>query len=482
MSEENLKHKTIKALLWSFADKFGQQIVYLLSGIVLARILSQSDFGLTGMLAIFIALSNVLLDSGFGGALIKKQDATQADYNSVFYFNVITSVALYLLLFFTAPLIARFYDRPELVLLSRVLFLSILFNAFNLIQTLLLTKHLHFNQLAKLNLIALFCSSLAAVVVAIMGGGVWALVTQTVALAGFKSILLWVFNTWRPSIGFSLQPLKEVFSFSSRMLLSGIINAVFNNIYSVIIGKAYNTVALGYYTVANKYQDIPVSLISNTFRTVALPVFSNVNNDDERLQRVLQKTVKSIAVVLFPVILGLCLIARPLLIGLIGEKWSDSVPLFQILLLSGLFVVFTQVFSELFIAKGSSRTYLWVEIAKKAFLVLAIIFTYQYEIVGLACGWVIYSFCSMLLSGFFACRMIGYRYYRFFWAIAPYLVIAVAMALVGYSFEWIEMNEYLRMVTQMVVCAVFYGGVCLLLNLEMGNEIKRLLKRKTGAK
>ena len=478
MSEENLKHKTVKALIWSFADKFGQQIVYLLSGIILARILSQSDYGLTGMLAIFIALSNVLLDSGFGGALIKKQNATQADYNAVFYFNVVTSVVLYVILYFCAPLIARFFNQPELVLLSRVLFLSILFNAFNLIQTLLLTKHLHFNQLAKLNLIALTGSAVAAVIVAVMGGGVWALVTQMVALSAFKSLLLWCFNAWRPSWGFSMKPLKEVFSFSSRMLLSGIINAVFNNIYSVIIGRAYHSVALGYYQIANKYQDIPVSVISNTFRTVALPVFSNVNHDNERLQRVLQKTNKSIAFVLFPVVLGLIIIARPLLIGLVGEKWSDSVPLFQILLLSGLFVVFTQVFSELFIAKGKSRIYLWAEIAKKAFLVAAIAATYRYEIVGLAWGWVIYSFCSMMLSGFLACRLIGYRYYRFFFSILPYLVIAATMAVIGFAFEWVAMNEYLRMAVQIVVCALFYAAVCLLLRLEMGNEIKRWLHRK----
>ncbi len=479
MSEPTLKHRTIKALIWSFADKFGQQIVYLFSGIILARILSQSDFGLTGMLAIFIALSNVLLDSGFGGALIKKQDATQADYNSVFYFNVTVSVILYIALFVSAPAIAQFFEQPQLVLLSRVLFLSILFNAFNLIQTLLLTKHLHFNQLAKLNLAALFCSSVAAVIVALLGGGVWALVTQTVALSAFKSILLWAFNSWRPSLSFSMQPLKEVFAFSSRMLLSGIINAVFNNIYSVIIGKAYHSVALGYYQLANKYQDIPVSLISNTFRTVALPVFSNVNNDNERLQRVLQKTNKSIAFILFPVILGLIVVAKPLLIGLIGEKWADSVPLFQILLVAGLFVVFTQVFSELYIAKGDSRTYLWVEISKKVILVAAIFATFDYGIVGLACGWVIYSFCSMVISGFFACRMIGYSMFRFFWSASPYMVLAVAMAIVGFCFEWWDINAYLRMGIQMVACALFYAGGCLLFNLEMGNEVKRFLRKST---
>ena len=172
MTEHNLKDKTVKALAWSFVDKFGQQFIYLATAIVLARLLSQADYGLMGMLAIFVALSNVLLDSGFGGALIKKQQTTQADYNAVFYFNIIVSFALYGVLYAAAPLIARFYDEPQLVLLSRILFLTILFNAFNFIQTILLTKHLHFNRLAQINFVSLLLSSAIAALLAVRGAGV----------------------------------------------------------------------------------------------------------------------------------------------------------------------------------------------------------------------------------------------------------------------------------------------------------------------
>ncbi len=478
MTEENLKDRTVKALGWSFVDKFGQQFIYLATGIVLARILSQADYGLVGMLAIFIALSNVLLDSGFGGALIKKQDATQADFNAVFYFNVFVSVVLYLVLFFSAPLIAEFFGEPQLVVLSRVLFLTILFNAFNFIQTIQLTKHLHFNRLAKINFAALFLSSAVAMILAICGMGVWALVSQTLLLALFKSLLLWMFNRWRPSWGFSMQPLREAFAFSSHMLASGLINVIFNNIYSVIIGKVYNKVELGYYQQANKYQDIPVSLISNTFRTVALPVFSNVNSDNERLGRVLQKTNKSIAFVLFPVLLGLFVIAEPLLVGMIGEKWLPSVSIFRILLLSGLFSVFAQVFNELLVAKGKSRTYLRVEIAKKSFLVLAILCTFQWGVHALAWGWVAYSFFAMLLSGYYACRIISYRFRAFFISISPYLMLALGMALVAGVFYFAEMNMYLRMAIQIPCAALFYGGGCLFFRLEMSNEVTQLVQRK----
>lgn len=477
MTEENLKNRTIRALVWSFVDKFGQQIVYLVTGIVLARILSQADYGLTGMLALFIALSNVLLDSGFGGALIKKQQATHQDYNAVFYFNVFVSFALYLLLYVCAPYIATFYQEPQLTMLARILFLTVVFNAFNFIQTILLTKALRFNQLAKINFAALVLSSSIAVVLAMNNYGVWALVSQILLLSIFKSLLLWVFNSWRPSWGFSMKPLKEAFSFSSRMLLSGIINVVFNNIYSVIIGKSYNKIELGYYQQATKFQDIPVSLISSTFRTVVLPVFSNANTDNERLGRILQKTNKSISFILFPVVCGLCVIAQPLLVGLIGEKWLPSVEIFRILLLGGLFTVFAQVFNELLVAKGKSRTYLRVEIAKKVFLTIAIVCTYSYGVQGLAIGWVVYSFVALLLSGYFACRIISYRLIAFFYSVLPYLLLSGCMAVLISIFNFLEINTYLIMAIQITAGVLIYLFGCIVLKLEIGGEVLQLLRQ-----
>ncbi len=480
MADENLKDKTVKALGWSFVDKFGQQLINLVTGgIVLPRLLLQEDYGLVGMLAIFIALSNVLLDSGFGGALIKKKHTTQADFNAVFYFNVVVSLALYGLLYVCAPLIADFYDKPELTTLSRVLFLAILFNAFNFIQTIILTKELQFNRLAQYNFAALLLSSIIAVVMGLYGAGVWALVAQQLLLPLFKSILLWAFNRWRPSWGFSLQPLREVFAFSSRMLATGLINAVFNNIYTVIIGKAYNTVDTGNFVQAKRYQEIPVLLISNTFRTVALPMFASANTDNERLGRVLQKTNQSIAFVLFPVILGLYVIAESLVVGLVGNKWIDAVPFLRILLLSGLFSVFAQIFNELLTAKGKSRTILRIEILNKFVLIIALFCTFRQGIIGMVYGWVAYSFFTMFTLGYYVCRIISYPLIAFFRSVAPYFLLAVAMAVLTSLFGLIAMNDYLRMGIQIVFGALFYAGGCLLFRLEMSDEVTKLLQRIT---
>lgn len=477
MSTDNLKQKTFQALIWSFADKFGQQFIYLISGVILARLLSQADYGLLGMLAIFIPLSNVLLDSGFGSAIVKNKDANHDDFNAVFYFNMFVSVALYGILYVCAPLIARFFEEPELVLLSRVLFLTILFNAFSLIQNLLLTKELRFGQQAKANTISLLLSSAVAVGLAFKGYGVWALVWQTVLLSIFKTLLLWGMNPWRPTLGFKMQPLRDAFAFSSRMLVSGIINVIFNNIYSVIIGKAFNKVELGYYQQAYKYNEIPTTLITNTFRTVALPVFANVHSDHERLARVLRKTNQSIAFILFPVLFGLIVIAKPLLVGLIGEKWLPSVPIFQILLISGFFSVFSYIFNELLVAKGKSRTYLRIEIARKVVLVLAIIATFHWGVKGLALGWAIYSCAGLLLSGFFACRVIDTPFRGFFVAVAPYFILSSGMAAIITLMERFGWSSLATMFVQIPTGAVIYAVGTYLFRLEMGDEVKSILNK-----
>jgi O-antigen/teichoic acid export membrane protein len=489
MEEENLKKKTVRALSWSFVDKFGQQIIYFATGIVLARSLSGADYGLVGMLAIFVALSSVLLDSGFGGYFMKKQNATQTDYNALFYFNVFISTGLYIILFFSAPLIASFYNEPQLVWLARILFLSILFNSFNLIQNLLLTKHLQIGHLARINFVALAMSSAVATALAISGYGVWALVAQTLLLSIFKTLLLWFTNSWRPSWGFSTQPLKEAFSFSSHLFMSGLINAVFNNIYSVVIGKFYNKMELGIYQQGNKYQDIPVSLISNTFRTIALPLFSNVNTDNERLIRVLTKTLQSMAFVLFPVVFLLCVIAEPFIIGLIGERWFASVPIFRILLISGLFSGFAQLFNELLISKGKSRTFLRVEIIKRFFLIAMIAFTFRLGIETLAWGWVAYSLVNLLFSGYFGCKILNYRFSSFFKSLLPYFSIAVMAAAGSWSLSLISINDYVRMGLQIFLFGIIYGSASWYFELEIGKEakqslvrLKKLYIKKTGLK
>ena len=271
--EENLKRKTTKALVWSTADKLGQQLFYLVAGIILARQLSPEDYGKVGVLTIFIALSGILIDSGFSSALIRKKEATQADYSTVFYVNVAISCVLYGLLYAAAPYIAVFFKVPDLIYICRILFLVIPLNALSLIQQTLLLKHFKLFVSARVNLWSLGIASVVAIVMAYGGMGVWSLVAQTLGLSLFRAVFFWVFNDWRPRWIFRMASLREFFGYSSNLVVSGIINNVFNKIYPIIIGKFYGMTQTGYYTQADKYQDIASSLISNIFRSVAFPVF-----------------------------------------------------------------------------------------------------------------------------------------------------------------------------------------------------------------
>ena len=274
MSEPSLKQRTIGALLWNLLDRMGQQVLLFIVGVLVANILSVEDYALVGMLAIFSAIANIVLDSGFSAALIRKQDATETDYNSVFYFNIFISACLYLLLFVCSPLIAGFFNQPLLTDLARVIFLALPFNSLSLIQTTLLNKQVSFKILTKINLIALTASGIGSLAMAYGGMGVWTLAWQPVILAFLRTVLLWFFNKWRPQLLFSISHIKELFGFSSNLLLAGLVNSIFTNIYSVAIGKLYPPVQLGYYSQGNKFSLMVISSVYSSLQTATYPILA----------------------------------------------------------------------------------------------------------------------------------------------------------------------------------------------------------------
>jgi len=329
--EKTLKEKTTSALIWSFIDKFGQQIIYFVTGIILARTLSPNDYGLVGELSLFIALSTIFISSGYARALLNSPEFSQIEYNTVFYYNVASALVLYFILFLCAPLISLFFNQPSLTLISRILFLSLIFNAFVGVQNVYLTKTMNLKSFTRANIFALFAASTFAVIAALNGMGLWALVIQTLLNSFFTMIFYWHYSAWRPTRLLDIKILKRFLPFSSMILLTNLITTIFNNIYSILIGRIYNPTQLGYYTQANKYQDIPTGLITNTFRTILAPLLSNVNDDDDRFKRIVSKLIRTMSLFIFPILFGMILIAKPFFIVLITEKWLASVPIFQIL-------------------------------------------------------------------------------------------------------------------------------------------------------
>ncbi|OUN73189.1 lipopolysaccharide biosynthesis protein [Barnesiella sp. An55] len=476
--EESLKKKTTKALVWSSADKVGQQLFYLVAGIILARQLSPTDYGKVGVLTIFIALSGILIDSGFSSALIRKKEATQADYSTVFYLNIAISCLLYGLLYAAAPLIADFFNVPDLTLICRVLFLVIPMNALSLIQQTLLFKHFKLSVSARVNLWALGLASVAAVVMAYCGMEVWSLVTQTLGLAVLRALFFWLFNDWRPQWIFRMASLREFFGYSSNLVISGIINNVFNKIYPIIIGKFYGMTQTGYYTQADKYQDIASALIGNIFRSVAFPVFSTVQDDLQRLKRICRKNVRAISFFIFPIMLLMVVVSYPFILLVLKEQWLPSVPYFRLLCLSGICSPFIILFYDLFNSLGYSRLNLQLEIGKKAYLFIGIALFYSTGIMYLIGWWVSYSVLSLVASIFFARRFIGYGYVEYFKDILPYLLLALTSAIVSAGVYWLLPGNVWRLCVVPVVYAILYLGSAYALKLEMWQEMMAMLKAR----
>lgn len=476
--KEDLKGKTTRALVWSSADKVGQQVFYLVAGIILARQLSPTDYGKVGVLTIFIALSGILIDSGFSSALIRKKEATQADYSTVFYLNIAISCLLYVLLYAAAPLIAAFFNVPDLTLICRVLFLVIPMNALSLIQQTLLFKHFKLSVNARVNLWALGLASVAAVVMAYCGMGVWSLVTQTLGLAVLRALFFWIFNDWRPQWVFRMASLREFFGYSSNLVVSGIINNVFNKIYPIIIGKFYGMTQTGYYTQADKYQDIASALIGNIFRSVAFPVFSTVQDDLQRLKRICRKNVRAIAFFIFPIMLLMVVVSYPLILLVLKAQWLPSVPYFRLLCLSGICSPFIILFYDLFNSLGYSRLNLQLEIGKKAYLFIGIALFYSTGIMYLIGWWVSYSVLSLVASIFFARRFIGYGYGEYLKDILPYLLLALAAAAISAIVYLLLPGDVWRLCVVPVVYLLIYLGSAYVLKLEMWQEMASMLKAR----
>jgi len=480
--EKTLKEKTTSALIWSFIDKFGQQIIYLATGIVLGRKLSPDEYGLVGTLTFFIALSTILIGSGYGRALINKAEIKQEELSTVFFYNIGTGVLIYLILFFCAPLISLFFKQPALTDLSRVLFISIIFVSFTNVQDIYLLKKMDLNGMAKANILSLLPACILTAWAAFAGFGVWALVIQTVTMNFLKMIFYWYYAKWHPTLVFKPRILKDMFPFGSKVLLTNLINTVFNNIYFLLIGRIYNMTQLGYYTQANKYQEIPSNLISNTFRSVSTPLLSGLNNDDERLKRVLSKLVKTIALICFPVLLGLILVSKPLFIVLITEKWLPSVPIFRILCVAGIFTVLNYVLQESILAKGKSGNLLLVEILKKVILVALILITLNKGVIGLAIGWAVSAFFTLLLTIFLTNRIVRYSLVDLIKDCYPYFTMSLALCLAAYFMSLTLTNNVVFLIACISFVGVLYTLGCRLFKLEASEEMfgwiaKKIAKR-----
>jgi len=478
-NEQNLKEKTAHAIVWSFVDKFGQQALSIAIGIILARyFLSPSEYGLIALIFIFHALGWALIDSGFSNALIRKQDVTQTDLSSVFYFNISLGVLVYFVLFFCAPAIASFYDKPILTHLIRVMLLNIPLCSLLLIQTTIFSKSVNFKPLARTNLIALFCSGFLTIFLAWKGLGVWVLVIQPLTGTSIKIICLWSISSWKPAMVYSKQSIKNLWKYSSNLLASSVLNIVFQNIYAMLIGKIQPLEIVGYYNQAYKYSDIPFATVIPAIQTAVFPAMAKIGDDEERLKHAFRKTVRVSSFVYFPVMLGLIAIAEPMIQTLLGVKWLPVVFYMKWFCLGYIFLGMASIYANILFIKGLSATLLRFNIFYRLLQLLGIVFTIRFGIIALVISWVIASVLYAFLMIFYAGKKIHYSLPEQVNDIFPYLTLALLMCAGVFSLSYLINNYVILLLTQLTAGMLLYLGLSYLLGSKVFHEVVGIVQNK----
>jgi teichuronic acid exporter len=472
----DLRSKTLHGLFWSTLERIGQQGIQLVITIILARLLLPEEFGLIAMLTLFMAVAQSIVDSGFGSALIQKRDATHLDECSIFYFNLVVGIIAALLLCAAAPLIAAFYDQPMLVPLTRVLSLNLVISSFRIIQTKLLTKRLDFKTQFKVNAVATPLSGVIGVTMAYLGFGVWSLVAQSLSSNFFQSVLLWFASTWRPSRQFSIQSLRSMFSFGSKLLLSGLLDTVFRNIYLLVIGKVFSATDLGFYSRAKSTQQLPVDTLHGTVNRVTFPVFSSVQDDKPRLKRGVRRALSTLALVNFPAMIGLAAVAHPLVHVVLTEKWLPSVPYLQLLCVVGMLYPLHAINLNVLSAQGRSDLFLRLEIIKKILVVIAISITWRWGISAMICGQIVTSMIAYYLNSYYTGQLLAYPFREQIRDVFPILTLSLLMGLALFFLGQIPFpNDSVRLATQIMAGASIYAVLCHLTKLTCFMDIESMI-------
>lgn len=393
MPTPTLKEKTARGLLWGGLSNGAQQILNLVFGIFLARMLAPADYGMVGMLAVFSVIATTLQESGFTAALVNKREERHKDYNAVFWFSILMSLGLYSLLFLCAPLIAHFYHKPELTPLARYSFIGFVLSALGTAQSAVLFKNLKVKQRAISQIIALTISGCVGITMAYYGFSYWSIATQNLVCIGLTTVLYWYFSPWRPTLNINLNPLKEMFGFSSKLLVTGIFSHVNYNLFSLILGRYYNTRDVGFYDQAYKWSSMGGLFILGTINSVAQPVLSSVKENKEQQKRVFAKLMLFTCGISFPLMFGMAFLAEGLVMNLLTDKWIPTIPLLQLLCISGAFVPITNLYQQLLISRGRSDLYMWGVICEGILILICLILASPYGVVTMLKAYVTLYIC-----------------------------------------------------------------------------------------
>jgi O-antigen/teichoic acid export membrane protein len=475
---EDLKQKTIKGVSWSFAEQVLTRGANFVIGIILARLLSPTDYGLVGMLGIFIAISQIFIDGGLASALIRQKETSEEDYSTVYLINLGLSIVFYFLLFFSAPLIAAYYDQPLLKALLRTIAAILIISSVSSVQATILVKKVDFRSKSIISILSALLSGAVGIVCALKGLGPWALVAQSLTAAAVVSALTLIFVRWMPRLVFSRESFKKLFSYSSRLLATSLISTVYNNVYPMVIGKKFSVRDVGIFSRAGQFPNVANETFISTFNRVAFPILSRVQDDDKRLISVYDRYIQVFSFITFPVLLGLCGCSRPLVLLLLTDKWAECVPYMQLLCISLLTNGIIKINLNLLYVKGRSDLLLRMEIIKKT-IMFAILLTSMFFGLKVMCyGIILNSFIDLYFSSFYTKKLLGYPLWQQLKSVFPYLLVSLVVLAESLLLSSVIHNYLLSLLSSVVVCAISYFMITKTARLYAFNEAMDFIRKK----
>ena len=470
----DLRQTTLKGIGWSFIDNILGSGITFLVGIVLARILSPEEFGLIGILTIIIGVSNIIIDSGFSNALIRKRNASKDDYNTVFYITLLLGIIMYLLVFLISPYISLFFKEPLLTLLSRIISIVLIINSLSIIPKTIFIKRIDFKVQAVVSAISSIISGIIGIFLAIYGFGIWSLVSQILSKQLINTILLWYYTSWRPNLIISVNSFRELFGFGSKLMIAGIIDTIYTNISQIVIGKFYSTNQLGQYTRAQQFQSIFSSNLTAVIQRVTYPVLSEIQEDQLKLRELYRKFVQATMLVTFFTMFCLAAISTPLLINLIGDKWKEASHYLTIICLSGALYPVQSLNLNMLQIKGRSDIFLKIEIIKKILGIVPILLGIFYSIESMLWSTVILSIISYILNSYNLKYLISYSTLDQTKDILPYLIISLLVSSVAYALPYFLGNGLFILFLQLMVIFFTTFVIYKTTNNKIYNELENI--------
>lgn len=472
-----LRDKALVGFVWSFVEKVSVKGVSFIIGLLLARLLSPGDYGLIGMLAIFMSVSQIFIESGFSKALVQKQDRNEIDFSTVFYFNIGTAIFFYFFLFFSAPIVANFFSEPRLCTILRVLAINVILGSFNIVQRARLLIKIDFKTLAQVNFISTVLSGLVGIFLAYCNYGVWALVYQTLLCTCLISLLLSAFTRWHPRLVFSFQSLRSMFVFGANLLFAGIYTTILDNIYTIAIGKRFHASELGYYTRSTQITDVTVGTIGEILNSVTYPLFAAIQSERGRLITIYSKMLSMTAFIVFPVMVLLSVLALPLVSLVLTDKWLPAVPLIQWLCMARILTPISVLNMNILNAIGRSDLYLKVDLMKLPVIVFTMIFTIPLGVKAIVIGNLVSTIICYFINTYYPGKLFGYGGFKQLKDCLKIIVSTVCMVIVLIPILSICTSYLVQVIVGFTLGPLLYVSAAYLGGISDLYEIIKIIKR-----